>query len=975
MTESPLIRFREAQYVNFYHDLRVFICGVDCSADLRDRVAVSISDSTAPNTATITLDNALDKYTFTDDNAAGNFGEDQWSRYSEKPKADIVARKLGKDGKVTIRDLDKTVADTFNNLIVGLGKNGAVVTTVSEPDPNDPNKQITRNVLTGETIKGAQASFTDVNKAVINDSVDKLVQKLGPAFFNDKKTTDDTRQSIMTAVVDQFGSYASLDPVEVQQQVDASILRRNGAIFQAAQQDTANHTPINVEAGNTNPKHPETGRLKESFDPGDLVIGKHDPICIFAHNPLSEADEWYPIFTGFINTVNERTDEVTGESSISVNCYCIRAIMRKMRIAENAAIAQFKPDLVFQKIGFFSDTLGANASAFTSAFTGLSLEEEVCQLVTGTIDRKLKPDQASGDRTNVNPISGNASINAVGKFSIGDVLRYDGTASTGTPASTGSTKTLEEWHTLTVFGPGRTFMTEAEMVAIGSDSYIGGPFDPWSRNIHFLLPANGTNVQTLNTIVIEDNLKQFQFTTRWETIQKAAQLLDYQFMTSPNGDLLLEFPVYDFVPEDFGPTWSSLFKYFGHLIDSNVTPESEEVPAGVVMTGAIDPTGKDNPADELLLRVMAYSKTVAAKYGVTGVEYQTKPFLHDQERLKAYAAIAYQKMIANASSLSFTACHRPFLMPNRPILHDRRGRLGVSYAVEHTWEIGGVVSTEVAVRCIRKRTIEGNTIAYRFITGGTNMAISYRVPNQSVDLTDTVPTKEASKKPVSKSAQKKSDDLKAKQDAEKPTEEQTVVGYISGKQIELQVGSIGDGKYLRTDASVQFKKMRDAANAANITLHVNTAFRTNEQQADLFQKFLDGKGSKAAKPGFSNHQGGISVDISTGGQGYKSPIYEWLNAHAVEYGFTNDVSGEPWHWTFTNASVAQTASQEADPDVSTSSESKTATAADNTTKQAKSVTLSSEATTGITVMDASGGPGNTSDATPGTAPDSKSSGS
>lgn len=974
MTESPLIRFREAQYVNFYHDLRVFICGVDCSVDIRDRVSISISDSTAPNTATITLDNALEKYTITDDNVAGKFGEDQWGRYSEKPKANIVARKLGKDGKATLRDADSTIANTFDSLIEDLGTAGPVITTISEPDPNDPKKNITRNLLTGEQVKSAQSSFVSVNTQAIDDTVDKLVQQLGPAFFDDKKTTNDTRQSVMTAVLDKFSAFTSLDPDHIKQKMDAAISQRSGAITNIAAQDTSKHQQIVVNSTNTNPKHPETNQLLTSFDQGDLVVGKHDPILIFAHNPLSEDDEWYPVFTGFINTANERTDEVTGESSITLSCYCVRAIMRQMRIAENPAIAQFKPDLVFQKIGFFSDTLGANTSAFTSAFTGLSLEEEVCQLVTGTIDKKLKPDQATGDRGPIDPVAGTAKITAVGNFAIGDVMRYDGTAATGTPASTGTTKTLEDWHALTVFGPEKNFITESKMIDIGSNSYIGGRSDPWTRLIHFLLPANGTNVQTLNAIVIEDNMQQFQFSTRWETIQKAAQLLDYQFLTSPNGDLLLEFPVYDFIPQDFGATWSSLFTYFNHLIDSNVTPEAESVPAGVVVTGAINPLGTSNPADELLLRVMAYSKVVAAKFGVTEIEYQSKPFLHDPARLKAYAAISYQKMLANASSLSFTAAHRPFLMPNRPMLHDRRGRLGVSYAIENTWEIGGVVSTEVAVRCIRKRTITDGQVAYRFVTGGTRMAISYSVPNTSVDLTSPEPTPEDPKKPVSKSAAKKSAAVKAKQDA-KIADTKDVTGYENGKAFKLRVTSIGNGKYLRTDAAVQFTAMSTAANKDNITLYPNTAFRTNEEQAALRAKWDGGDGSRAALPGYSNHQGGISVDISTKGKGKTGPIYLWLADNAATYGFTNDVSDEPWHWTFTNASVAPKPSQEHDPDTNTSSENTSASANDNTNKSANTVTLSPESTTGITVIDASGGPGNTSGATPGTAPDTSSNSS
>lgn len=596
--------------------------------------------------------------------------------------------------------------------------------------------------MTGATVKNARNTFTDANVSVIKGTVDKLIQKLGPEFFDDKKTTEATREATMKAVVDKFDRFVSLDPAEIQKQMDASIAKRNGAISNAADQDTAAQTPINREATNTNPIHPETNEPKCTFDPGDLVIGKHDPIMIFAHNPYTEADEWYPVFCGFINTANERTDETTGESSITLQCYCVRALMKQMRVVINPAIAQIEPDVVFgqKDAGYFADLLNFNSSGFTDATYGLPLEQIVCLLVTGSISSKVKSDLTSapdGQEASTNFVSGKTNSNAIGRFFTGEVMRYEGAAAAGVPASTGEdSKTLEEWHALTVFGPDKKFMPESEVNEIGLNSYIGGSFDPWTRQMHFLLPSNGSNVKNLSELVVADNLQQFQFSNRWEMIHTLARLLDYQFMTTPFGDLILEFPMYDFVPEDFGTTWTSMFKYFGHLIDSAVTPEAETVPAGVVLTGAINPLGVAGQSDSLLLRVLAYSKTVAAKYGVAEIEHQAKPFLNDIDRLKAYAAITYQRMLANASNLSFTATHRPFLMPNRPILHERRNRLGISYSVEHTWELGGVVSTEIAIRCIRKKVIKDGQASYRFVTGGTQMSVSYRVPAASIQLSD-----------------------------------------------------------------------------------------------------------------------------------------------------------------------------------------------------------------------------------------------
>ncbi len=90
--------------------------------------------------------------------------------------------------------------------------------------------------------------------------------------------------------------------------------------------------------------------------------------------------------------------------------------------------------------------------------------------------------------------------------------------------------------------------------------------------------------------------------------------------------------------------------------------------------------------------------------------------------------------------------------------------------------------------------------------------------------------------------------------------------------------------------------MHAAARAAGINLHVNSAFRSMEEQRALYQKYLNGTGNLAAKPGYSNHQGGIAVDINVGGTG--TSTYKWLANNASRFGFVRTVPSEPWHWEY-----------------------------------------------------------------------------
>jgi hypothetical protein len=56
----------------------------------------------------------------------------------------------------------------------------------------------------------------------------------------------------------------------------------------------------------------------------------------------------------------------------------------------------------------------------------------------------------------------------------------------------------------------------------------------------------------------------------------------------------------------------------------------------------------------------------------------------------------------------------------------------------------------------------------------------------------------------------------------------------------------------------------------------------------------------AARPGHSNHQdplGSQAIDIA-GAKRANSAVYQWLRAHANEYGFIRTVPTENWHWEY-----------------------------------------------------------------------------
>jgi len=105
------------------------------------------------------------------------------------------------------------------------------------------------------------------------------------------------------------------------------------------------------------------------------------------------------------------------------------------------------------------------------------------------------------------------------------------------------------------------------------------------------------------------------------------------------------------------------------------------------------------------------------------------------------------------------------------------------------------------------------------------------------------------------------------------------------------------GKPMRPDVAEAFDRMESAAAADGVQLIINSAFRTNAEQAALFAAHPDPKW--VAPPGQSLHRLGTELDLGPSG------AYGWLAAHAPRFHFVQRYSWEPWHWGFNlNAGTA-----------------------------------------------------------------------
>ena len=135
--------------------------------------------------------------------------------------------------------------------------------------------------------------------------------------------------------------------------------------------------------------------------------------------------------------------------------------------------------------------------------------------------------------------------------------------------------------------------------------------------------------------------------------------------------------------------------------------------------------------------------------------------------------------------------------------------------------------------------------------------------------------------------------------------------------------SVG-GKKLVHDAKVAFEQMAsDAYNNEKLHLRAVSAYRSYKYQERLYNSYKEKDGKEnadtySARPGFSEHQTGLSLDIDNIYTDFnnfeKTKEYKWMIKNCYKYGFIlrfpkgkEYITGylyEPWHYRYVGTSTA-----------------------------------------------------------------------
>ena len=136
--------------------------------------------------------------------------------------------------------------------------------------------------------------------------------------------------------------------------------------------------------------------------------------------------------------------------------------------------------------------------------------------------------------------------------------------------------------------------------------------------------------------------------------------------------------------------------------------------------------------------------------------------------------------------------------------------------------------------------------------------------------------------------------------------------------VDIGVDVFDRAQRLRMEAANAWTGLVEAASLDGVTVQLVSAYRSLEYQADLIQRKIEAGESIAdvlnriAAPGYSEHQGGCAVDVTSPDIDPLTELFEetqafrWLVASAVDHRFVLSyprsnpygVVYEPWHWCY-----------------------------------------------------------------------------
>lgn len=147
--------------------------------------------------------------------------------------------------------------------------------------------------------------------------------------------------------------------------------------------------------------------------------------------------------------------------------------------------------------------------------------------------------------------------------------------------------------------------------------------------------------------------------------------------------------------------------------------------------------------------------------------------------------------------------------------------------------------------------------------------------------------------------------------------------YIPNNLEDLEPSYSRSGMKLVKTAKTALEEMINAAKSEGYPIRVMSSYRSYHYQVSLYNKYVENDGKEtadtySARPGYSEHQTGLCIDIDDGVINYtnfeNSKSFKWMQENAYKYGFIlrypkdkTEITGytyESWHYRYVGKEIA-----------------------------------------------------------------------
>lgn len=150
-------------------------------------------------------------------------------------------------------------------------------------------------------------------------------------------------------------------------------------------------------------------------------------------------------------------------------------------------------------------------------------------------------------------------------------------------------------------------------------------------------------------------------------------------------------------------------------------------------------------------------------------------------------------------------------------------------------------------------------------------------------------------------------------------------GYTPGQLTDLSIQIASTGLQLDLSAADALKQLCDGARELGLRIYASSAYRPYEHQQSLYDRYVARDGVEnadrfSARPGFSEHQTGLAIDLSAVSDGDITKFEDtdefiWTSQNAQETGWIlrypsgkEQITGytyEPWHYRYVGVDIAK----------------------------------------------------------------------